>query len=473
MSALEVHPPLAQIALSVVDLRRSEAWYTDGLGFLPAGGGVVMMTGPIASRVQGLPRAASCAWWLVGRNRWFQFELFQFRRPIARLTPVDFRPCDIGYTRVGVHVLDFDSTLDRLARLGTDPLTPPVGERGRRRVCVRDPDGIYVEIMEDDPLPQPAGSERTSCQAAVRSVTLSTPDFESSVGYLSAISGRSPEIVALHSPEHEAAWGLARANCRRAVFPSGDILVEVVQYLDPVGKPRPPGYRICDQGILNIAYGTRTQAAHREICSRAQAFGARPNYKPLYFDGGGVVYMNDPLGFSVEIVAVPEGPKDLKYGFEPRPRDRRPLHDKVVVSGSARIAAPADVVWRVLCDHDSMSKWIGFPTVRRIRTGAPDPNGRGSERLMQGVAGTLVEQVSGIEPGRRIRYRVIEGGPVVFHNGEIVLRPSGADCEVEWTIRCRSRIPWTGWLLRPVLQRMMSRMLADGLKPYAERVARA
>lgn len=471
MNAHAFNPPLGQIAFSVIDLRRTEAWFHDGLGFLPAGGSIFMMSGPMAARVQGVPGAASCAWWMVGRNSWFQFELFQFRRPIAKLMPADFRPCDIGYTRIGVHVIDFEAALANLARLGSAPLAPPVGERGRRRACVRNPDGVYVEIMEDDPLPQPAGSERSACPVAVRSVTMSTPDLEASVAYLTAVNGKGPEEIALHAPEHEAIWGLPGATCKRAVFRSGDILVEVVQYQDPVGKPWPAGYRICDQGILNIAYGTRLQSDHRRIFARATAFGARPNCKPFYFDGGGVVYMNDALRFSVELVCVPKGSKDVKYGFEPLPRDERPQHDKLRVTGSARIAAPAERVWKILCDQNAMSKWIGFDTVRRTKDGTPDADGYGAERFMKGKPGTVVEQITGVEPGKRIRYRVIEGGPIMFHNGEVALRPDGEGCVVDWTIRCRSRIPFAGGLLRPVMQKMLDKMLSQGLKPYAEGAA--
>ena len=110
------------------------------------------MRGPLASSVQGLPRVASTCWWMVGRNDFFQLEMFQFERPLARLMADDLRPCDIGYTRIGVWVADFDRTLAGLERLGSPPLTDPVGPAGARRACVRNPDGVYVEIMEDDPL---------------------------------------------------------------------------------------------------------------------------------------------------------------------------------------------------------------------------------------------------------------------------------------------------------------------------------
>ena len=77
------------------------------------------MRSPLASRIQGLPKAASTCWWLVDRNEVFQLELFQFEKPLAKLMPADFRPCDIGYTRIGVWVADFDAALRGLELLGT------------------------------------------------------------------------------------------------------------------------------------------------------------------------------------------------------------------------------------------------------------------------------------------------------------------------------------------------------------------
>ncbi len=469
MSTENVCPSLAQIAFSVVDLRRTEAWFVEGLGFLPAGGNTLLMSGPIAGRVQGLPRAASCAWWLVGRNAWFQIELFQFRRPVSKLMPPDYRPCDTGYTRMGVHVNDFDMTLAKLARLGTEPMTPPMGEPGQRRACVRNPDGVYIELMEHDPLPQAAGSERETSPVAVRSVTMSTPDLEASVAYLTAVNGKGPEDIQLHTAEHETLWNLSGASCKRAVFRSGDILVELVQYLDPIGKPWPPGYRICDQGLLNIAYGLRNKADHRRVYDRTLSSGAQGNWRPFHFDNAGIVYMSDALGFSVEILWMKPGRKDVQYGFEPaKDRDQRPQHDKLLVSGSVIINAPVERVWQVLVDQGSMSHWIGFDTVNRTKNGFDSPDGVGSERLMTGKPGWVLEQITGIESGRYIRYRVIEGGPLRHHNGEIQLDTADGGSEVRWSIRFGCNYPLIGGLLRMYMQNMLDQMLNEGLAPYCE-----
>lgn len=316
---------LNQIAFSVLDLRRTEAWFRTAFGLLPAGG-TRSFRGPLASHVQGLPRAASTCWWLVGRDDYLQLEFFQFESPLAKLLPVDHRPCDIGYSRVGIWVQDLDATLARLATLDSRPLTAPMGEHGRRRACVRSPDGVYVEIMEDDPLA--ARAERTDvarpeCPAAPRYVTLSVPDLEQSLRFFSGALRLPPSMVALHVPEHEALWGLAGARCRVAVLDAGDVLVELVQYLDPPGRPRPEGYRISDQGLLNVAFGYRGMRTMMADYRRTREAGARPNGFPLHSPAWGVVYVNDVQGFSVELLWVRPW-WDSRMGFVPQPLERRP-----------------------------------------------------------------------------------------------------------------------------------------------------
>ena len=105
---------LSQIAISVADLRRAQRWYREVLGLEPAGG-TNLFAGPLASMVQGVPRAASTCWWLVDRQDLFQIELFEFRSPLVRSLPRDWRPCDIGYTTISFWVADLDAALERAA----------------------------------------------------------------------------------------------------------------------------------------------------------------------------------------------------------------------------------------------------------------------------------------------------------------------------------------------------------------------
>ena len=460
-------PSLVQVAFSVVDLAATERWFRDGLGFWPAGGSRRMMRGPLASSVQGLPHVASTCWWMVDRNEFFQLEMFQFERPSARLMPHDARPCDIGYARIGVWAADFDGTLTRLARVGSRPLSDPIGPAGERRACVRTPDGVHVEIMENDPLAWRPAAGRSACPVALRSVTLSVPDLARSEEFFRHGLGLQRSAVALREPEHEALWRLAGARTRGTVLDAGAFLVELVQYLDPIGRPRPPGQKISDQGILNIAFGARHRRDHRELYDRATAAGARPNRRPLHTPGGGVVYVNDTDGFSVELLWMSQRMRRY-WGFTPRPASERPRADTHAIERTVRIAAPAQATWDVIADHQRMSDWIGPGSVRRTVDGAPVPDARGSERLLTLLGLSVTEQVVGYEPPRSYRYRVTNGSPFVSHQGEIRLRADGDHTDLTWTIRFRPKLPGTGRPLAALLSRLLARVLRTGLKPYIE-----
>jgi catechol 2,3-dioxygenase-like lactoylglutathione lyase family enzyme len=318
MSAIGVEPPLCQVALSVADMRRTHAWYRGVLGFAPAGG-TSLFAGPLASAVQGLPRAASTCWWLVDRQDRFQLELFEFRSPPVRPVPPEWRPCDIGYTTVGIHVADLDAALERAGAAGTDAIGVPIGAPGARRVCLRDPDGVMVELMEDDPrVTVLRARPRPELPVVVRSVTLSVPDLDRSRRFFADVLGLGVlDGTSLHHPEHEALWGLDRAERTAVVLSAGDFLVELVQYSDPIGRPWPEGYRISDQGLVNIAFGFRSREALREAYRRCRAAGYDSNSRPLSLGAWSVVYVDDDQGFSVELLHV--APWFERWiGFAPR-----------------------------------------------------------------------------------------------------------------------------------------------------------
>jgi short-subunit dehydrogenase/catechol 2,3-dioxygenase-like lactoylglutathione lyase family enzyme len=313
---------LSQIALSVSDLRSSQRWYRDVLGLEP-GGGTNLFAGPLASMVQGIPRSASTCWWLVDRQEFFQVELFEFRNPLVRELPPDWRPCDVGYTTIAFWVEDLDAVVERASEAGNQPLTEPIGGPGERRVCVRDPDGVLVELMEDDPRSEtPRSRPRSGVPAVARGVTVSVPDLERSRRFFGdVLSLPVAEGIELHRSEHEALWGLEGAKRERMCFWADDFLVELVSYSDPPGKPWPDGYRISDLGLLNIAFGFRERAEFEDACRRCREAGHGGNGPPLRLGAWSVVYVNDDQGFSVELLHV-EPWYEGQMGFRPRPTPR-------------------------------------------------------------------------------------------------------------------------------------------------------
>jgi short-subunit dehydrogenase/catechol 2,3-dioxygenase-like lactoylglutathione lyase family enzyme len=313
---------LSQIALSVGDVRRSQRWYRDVVGLEPSGG-TNLFAGPLASMVQGVPRSASTCWWLVDRQELFQVELFEFRSPLGRGLPSDWRPCDIGYSTISFTVDDLDAAIARARSAGSPPLSDPVGAPDERRVSVRDPDGVQVELMEDDPrAPCQRPRPRPEISGVARAVTLSVPDLERSRHFFVDVLGlATAEGIQLHRPEHEALWGLEGARVERLCLWADDLLVELASYTDPTPKPWPDGYRISDRGILNIAFGFRDRAGFETAARRCREAGFEGNGPPLRLGPWSVIYVNDDQGFSVELLHV-ERWYERQMGFRARPTPR-------------------------------------------------------------------------------------------------------------------------------------------------------
>jgi len=309
---------MVQIALSCRDMLTTKDWYVESFGYLPALGGFdsETYTGPLElSALQGVPDASFRIVWLVDQQEFFQLELFQYRSPEARPLPADWRPCDIGYTTVGVHVEDFDAALQRLTESGSRPLTPPIGVSGARRVCVRDPDGVLVEIMEDDPrVPGSGARPRPHAPVATRMVRASVPDLERSTAFFADALGLRPHEPTLHGPVHERLWGLEGAKRRVQLLSAGDFWLELAEYEDPRPAPWPADYRISDLGILNIALGTRDKEAYAVTRDAAKSVG---HLNPENDVGlATVTYTMDDQGFSVELMYLDES-ADARAGFVP------------------------------------------------------------------------------------------------------------------------------------------------------------
>lgn len=459
--------PLNQIAFSVIDLRRTEAWWREGLGFLPAGGSRLLFRGPLISAIQNVPGAAMTCWCLLGRNDWSQIEMFQYESPASKLMPADFQPNDIGYTRCGVWVADLDATLARLAGMGTEPLSAPIGAAGQRRVCVRNPDGVFVELMEEDPLPEQNRLGRQDCPVALRYATMSTPDMAQSLAFLVEGLGMPETDIVLHEDQHEALWGLAGASCKRRVLGGPTLLLEVVEYQQPKGKTWRNGYRVCDQGILNVCFGDPlNRHGVNAMHQRALKAGARQNSRPIHQPIAGCVYVNDPLGFSYEFMWASPGMGHRDYGFTVRAVDQRPQPDNQRISASALISATPEQVFEWVNDNAALTAWSGLGRFTPVCSDSGIERGVGALRNVATPMGTMREQITDWQPNSRVRYRIIDSRLLINHQGEITLTAECGGTRVVWSVRLRSGIPGVGGLLRRVMQGKFDTALR-GLQQHA------
>lgn len=258
------------------------------------------------ARVPDLPEVDFTVWCMVERPEFFQIEVIEFRKPRMRLQPADCMRNDLGYSSIGLHVADMDEAIDRITCTSGRFLTSPQGIRGERRVCLRDPDGVLIELMEDVPPPSGMDAGNIVPLATTRSVSISVSDLDRAHRFWVDMLGLAEATkVVLHHREHERLWGLEGAESRSVLLQSGGILIELVQYLQPPGRRRPAGYLLSDQGILNIALGSTRKDAFDDAFLRAERAGFQSCASPWTVPGvATVAYLLDGQGNTVELLHV-------------------------------------------------------------------------------------------------------------------------------------------------------------------------
>ena len=114
---------LFQVGLNASDLAASLRFYAEIFGFANAGGQAGWGPG---MALQGLEAGGqTLIWWMVGRQKRVQFELFHHTGPTQRPQPADWSPTDHGWVRIGLVVSDFARPRGslRMRRTGPCPRT--------------------------------------------------------------------------------------------------------------------------------------------------------------------------------------------------------------------------------------------------------------------------------------------------------------------------------------------------------------
>ena len=125
-------------------------------------------------------------------------------------------------------------------------------------------------------------------------------------------------------------------------------------------------------------------------------------------------------------------------------------------------------MWDVLTTHEQMPAW--FAPVRNVvleRPGTDERNGLGAVRHIHALGPAVVEEVIEWDAPRRYVYTLLRGAPIRNHRGEVTVEETAAGTLATWRIQCEPVIPFSGWILRPALQRL-ARSLLKGAVRYAE-----
>jgi catechol 2,3-dioxygenase-like lactoylglutathione lyase family enzyme len=160
-----MHPPTqpgtgeirnVRVRHTVSDLRRAVALYRDALG-LRAGGAAsrAYSSGPPVGDLLSVPRGTS--WRFMTLNvptSGLPLELIEFRRAEAQ----SFEIASPGATRIQLRVADIDAAAAALVKAGGTfvstggkPIDLPAGDRTLKVGVVRDPDGLFVVLIETPP----------------------------------------------------------------------------------------------------------------------------------------------------------------------------------------------------------------------------------------------------------------------------------------------------------------------------------
>ncbi|MEH6517575.1 MAG: SRPBCC family protein [Halioglobus sp.] len=432
---------ICQVAICALNAANLRDWYQRVFGMVKAG--KIVACPPMATdRIQGItPNPVETVSWLVDQQDYFQLEFFQFYRPASKPRPPGWRPCDIGYNMVGIYAKDFDRVLHRIAAYSDDIIPAAVGASGDRRVCLQDPEGNWIEVLECDPMTRIADADpgvvRPELDCATRFMRVSVPHLGATrEAFVEAMGLIEVEDFKLHTPEHEALWGLPGAQTKAVVLRGDNFLIELVEYTSHDPQPRPEGYQICDQGFMNIALGYRETEDFDAAFEHAAAQGMVPNGKPMDIGVFRVMYVNDPAGFSVEMLNARQSLWSLS-GFNP---------GEPYVENEIAIRAPAAEVWNALIDHDALGDWTVFKG-KVLRAGSSSANGPGCIRELRTVGTRITEEIVSCDEGRHYRYRLITGAPFKWHQGDIFVSEEEGHIRVRWAIRFESRIPFTGKLI--------------------------
>ena len=287
-----------QIALSVVDREASSAFYRELFGLRNVGG--THFTGKVTEKVQGMPGATSDVSWHMDDREFFQLELFQFSCPTPRAYAAKRQPWDIGYSRLAIEVADPVAFHAKCAQRQVSGLTPIKHLRGRPFFCLNDPNGVLIEVGGISPGSQPLGA---NTGARLVGVALSVPSLDVAVNSFQQTIG-CPLLDAAPM-DKGSLWGESPAQKRSVLLDAGTAWLEINEYACPVAMAWPEGYRICDHGLLNVAFGFRSAVEIRDMYQRMVGGGFRPNTELVSVMGQTVLtYLNDTQGFNVELLMV-------------------------------------------------------------------------------------------------------------------------------------------------------------------------
>ena len=110
------------------------------------------------------------------------------------------------------------------------------------------------------------------------------------------------------------------------------------------------------------------------------------------------------------------------------------------------IDVPMERVWEVLADYPGYTRLPGVTSAQVLRQGAEHPAGIGTLREVRLRGNTVVEEITGFEPPRRLDYRITRSHPLklLHEGGTMQLTPTERGCRVVWSSTLGVGVPLLG-----------------------------
>lgn len=232
--------------------------------------------------------------------------------------------------------------------------------RFANRRFIRNPDEILIELIEDSSLQgSPYPCKLIGLGVVVADCATSVATFVDGLAF-----ERSYRTVEQ-----------SNYTVNNACLIKGDMWLDIHQPANP--KPWPPRYRLNDIGIMNLAIGFDSQDGFAAQFDRARKVGFVPNCNPVGQVGlVQCVYVNDPNGFSVEMLYCSPRLHTLVGFSKPNwkaklfNRQREKQAYKALgtrqIKTEIEIDAPPSAVWNCLVDFERYAQWNPMLEIQRI-----------------------------------------------------------------------------------------------------------
>jgi uncharacterized protein YndB with AHSA1/START domain len=130
---------------------------------------------------------------------------------------------------------------------------------------------------------------------------------------------------------------------------------------------------------------------------------------------------------------------------------------------------PVSELFDYLSEQENLEPLFGAK-VKRLTDGTDGTrNGVGASRELKiGPTPGFVETNVEVVPNELVVYRITKGGVLKNHEGTMRFSSQGDGSRLDYTIVFDGKVPGLG----PIVQRVLTRNIAAGLKKYAERAAK-